>query len=165
MIIEMTISTMPDGSNELLGFNYFWLKYVNDFNSAKHCKESLKGKDDERFLQKLVKIGIPYPLNDPSTYKHIYICAEPYKEEERKHLATLKDTRRVAYPYPGLHLALLPEEGSNVSIQTYNGVHITVTNVRRLPIPYLPDGFAGKGHLFTGCCIWQFGVEYYGLTE
>jgi hypothetical protein len=164
MHIELTIRKMPDGSDVLTGFAYFWLKYVHGFNPKLHCQDSLIGKIDNEF-QKGMKIGRTILLKDSEEYKHIYLCGEPIKKNAQEHLSSLTDWKRARHPYPGLHLALLPEEGSNASIQTYNGIHITVTNVRQLEIPYLPDFFAGMDHDHTSCCNWQFGVAYYGLEN
>jgi hypothetical protein len=164
MQIELTISNMPDSSETLAGFTYFWLKYVKGFDPNMHCQDSLKGTIDKKF-QNEMKIGRTILLKDSEEYKHIYLCGEPFKESAKQHLSALRNWERAKYPYPGLHLALLPEEGSNASIETYNGVHITCTNVRQLEIPYLPDFFAGMEHAYTSCCNWQFGAAYYGLEN
>lgn len=164
MPITLTISKMPDGGEQLSGFAYIWLMYVNGFKPELHCQESLIGKLDSEF-KKGMKIGRTIQLKDPAEYKHIYLCGEPLKRNAQEHLTSLRNWRRTKYPYPGLHLALLPEEGSNVSVQTYNGIHISAINVRQLEIPYLPDHFAGMDHDHTSCCNWQFGVAYYGLEN
>ena len=168
MEIEMTIGKMPIGidkcNNELSGFRFLWIMYVTGFKREENCQKCLKGKLDDRFLGKPIMIDQTYILKDPTTYNQIYICAEPYKKDAKTHLTSLKDWKRAVYPYPGLQLALQPEQGSNVSLQTFNGVAITITNVRKLEIPYLPDGFAGMEKRQTRCCVWQFGVSTYGLV-
>jgi hypothetical protein len=143
-VIFLTISKLPDGGELFTGFKYVWLRYVRAFDPDVHCQKSLKGRNDPRFINKM-PIGKSFELEDPASYRHIYLCAD----------ALIHDA--------GLHFALLPEEGASAQVITYNGIEIKASNARQLAIPSLPDGFAGREHAFTSCCNWQFGVAYYGL--
>jgi len=144
--VVLTMSLLPDGSDQLTGFTHFWLRYVRGFSPHFHCQKSLLGENDPRFIRHM-KIGRSFELLDPENYRHIYLCGVTPRK------------------YPGLHLALLPEAGSLAETKTYNGIRITVANARKLEIPQLPDGYAGMSRKYTTCCNWQFGVEYYGLSN
>ena len=142
--MKLTLSLLPDGSQQLSGFTHFWLFYVRGFLPQFHCQKSLKGSIDQRFHRKM-ELGQSFDLLEPLNYDYIYLCGvTPAK-------------------FPGLHLALKPEAGALAETETYHGLKIKVTNARELIIPDLPDGFAGKPHNYTSCRNWQFGVEYYGL--
>jgi hypothetical protein len=145
MPIILTISTLPDGSQDLSGFTQFWLRYVHGFSPQYHCQKCLKGKNDLRFHRKM-EIGTSFELHEPDNYDFIYLCG----------INSLKDS--------GLHLALQPKIGAYAKALTFNEITITVSNAEQLSIPKLADGFAGMEHHFTSCCNWQFGVEYYGLA-
>lgn len=146
MNIVLTMSLLPDSGQQLTGFTHFWLRYVHGFSPHFHCQKSLRGTNDPRFTKSMT-IGRSFELLEPKNYRHIYLCGVTPKE------------------YPGLHLALLPEEGALAEVQTYNGISISVTNARQLEIPQLPDGFAGMSRAYTTCCNWQFGVKYYGMAN
>ncbi len=146
MTIILTMSLLPDGSNQLRGFTQFWLRYIHGFSPHFHCQKSLRGKSDPRFKKNMI-IGKLFELAEPKNYKHIYLCGVTAKK------------------YPGLHFALLPESGASAHTVTYNGIEISVIGAKALNIPYLPDGFAGMSRNYTTCRNWQFGVEYYGMSN
>lgn len=153
-MITIRFSSLNDGSNLLTGFSQFWLRYVYGFSPHFHCQKSLRGWNDNRF-HKGMDLDVTFEIFDPieyfsifkRKYKHIYLCGVTSSK------------------YPGLHLALAPEEGKVAKDETYNGLRIEVIGARQLVIPYLPDGFAGMSRSYTTCRNWQFGVEYYGLDN
>jgi hypothetical protein len=148
--VILSIGSLPAGGDTLTGFRFVWLWYVRGFKPQHHCQRSLLGKPDVEFLrwaypQKRI-VGRTFELHLPHGYRQIYLCAE------------------ASVPDSGLHLSMEPVAGASFSVETYNGVLITVTNARRLEIPPLPDGYLGYPHAYTSCCNWQFGVKYYGLA-
>jgi hypothetical protein len=144
MPVTLSIGLLPDQSGQLRGFSQFWLRYVHGFSPHFHCQKSLRGVNDRRFSRNMM-IGASFRLPEPEGYDYTYLCGV------------------TARAHPGLHLALIPEEGARVRVVTYNGIEIIVTGARRLEIPPLPDGYAGMSRKYTTCCNWQFGVKYYGL--
>ena len=63
---------------------------------------------------------------------------------------------------PGLHIAMLPQEGAVIEYKLQNTMLIEVTNARQLPIAILPEGYLGMPWSHVSCCNWQFGIQYYG---
>src|SRR5208283_2673681 len=135
-----------DGTDQLTGFVQFWLRYVHGFSPHFHCQQSLRGESDPRF-NRAMKIGTSYDLLPRKRYDYIYLCGV---------------TPRLL---PGLHLAVVPQFGATVHMHTYNGIEIAVADAQQLEIPQLPDGFAGMSRKYTFCRNWQFGVQYYGLSN
>lgn len=146
MSIILTISIFPDQSDKLKGFTQFWLRYIHGFSPHFHCQKSLRGVNDPRFTKDMI-IGKSFELLEPSNYQYIYLCGVTARQ------------------FPGLHLALLPDEISSTYAKTYNGLEIIVAGAKELDIPYLPDEFAGMSRKHTTCRNWQFGVQNYGLTN
>jgi len=144
--IILTISRFPDDDDQIKGFSSFWLRYVHGFSPHFHCQQSLLGENDPRFTNHMT-IGAKFELEEPLKYRHIYLCGVTSKQ------------------FPGLHFALLPKEGASAVAKTYNGLVITAVGAKRLEIPELPDGFAGMDRIYTTCCNWKFGVEYYGISN
>jgi hypothetical protein len=73
MNITLTLSQLPNGSNQLTGFYSFWLRYVHGFNHNNHCQRSLLGENDPNF-RKDMEVGKSYELLEPTKYKYIYLC-------------------------------------------------------------------------------------------
>ncbi len=146
MVVTITFSPTPDGSDELRGFTHFWLRYVHGFSPHFHCQKSLRGENDPRF-RKGMRLGQTYALAVPARCRYIYLCGvAPHHE-------------------PGLHLALEPQPDALATVTTHNGIEISVTGADQLDIPTLPDGYAGLGREFTTCRNWQFGVAYFGMSD
>ncbi len=142
MEITIDISNTPQGIDTKSCFNYLWLRYVRGFKPWKHCLESLVGDNDTYFDRNML-LPAKYVLNPQRPYNHIYLCGELKNE-------------------PGLHLAMLPQEGAVIEYKMQNGMVIRVSNARQLPITKLPEGYMGMPWDFVSCCNWQFGIQYYG---
>lgn len=143
MQIEVEFSDMPDRTGVLTGYPWFWMRYVRGFMPWFHCAKSFVGERDKRFYPGMV-LPVKIVLQDPTSYRHAYLCG----------VSPIKDT--------GLHLALLPEEGTKFTHKTYNGMVIQVSNARQLFIRKLDAGFMAMPWSYVSCCNWQFGIQYYG---
>ena len=129
------------------GWKFLWLKYVTGFRPAVHCARCLEGSYST-YLGLQVPHGQPIMLNERSSWDTLYLCGV---------------AKRGGWA-ANLHLAAVYEEGAEAEVTASTGSRFVIRNARALPIPALPQGFAGKSMSFTTCRNWQFGVSRFGLA-
>jgi len=130
---------------KLYGFGSFWAKYVEGFNNAKHCEPCLIGtrcRDVNKDIQ--TNTDIILPLKEGEI---LYICG-------------------VTYPYVwknNFHLVVKGKDGASAAGDTFNGVHISVTDAEKVYFDDAPAkaNYQHLGYSFYTCRNFQFGVYYF----
>ena len=139
------IEAIGEGAR-VTGWRYLWLKYVSGFQPRVHCAQCLVGPYSKRVKRDAMPIGRPLPLDEAENYQHLYLCGVASRGGWAANL----------------HLVAVAAPGENAEVEASTGTIFRITNARRIEIPALPPGFAGRPRTFTTCRNWQFGVEYYG---
>jgi DNA repair photolyase len=136
----------------LRGYTYLWVKYVVGFDARYHCAAGLKCapnlKDNGYHWPNGAQQFTPskHMLNK-NPYEYIYLCG-------------VAQSRWA----DNLHIPMQHAPGETIEDVTYRGVPILIQNARRLPIPWIEDGWNGFPQSFTTCRNWQFGIHYYGYN-
>jgi hypothetical protein len=127
-------------------FQYFWGKYVNDFNIKVHCANCLIGHYSS-IIKKDCNL-IDSELNE-FPFKYFYICgvAKPYRWQNN------------------FHLAVKESKGHNV-YSNENGVEVWIEDAERIEIQHLeyPEVYE-KNKPFSTCRNWQFGYQMFTLNK
>jgi hypothetical protein len=137
-------SELAGPASHLGGWAHFWGKWVFGFNPKHHCAACLLGHWVSG-LKPTMPVGLAQ-LEGPAGWPYLYICG-------------------VAAPRSwanNFHMALAPEPGGVVEMETWNGYRITAGDVRRIEIQPVPRGFGGLPDSFTTCRNWQFGIQQFG---
>jgi hypothetical protein len=152
MDVEIAVKpavTVIGPSDKLEGFIFgFWAKFVNGFNPMEHCQACLYGPREKR-------IGLEMTTNKEIALKERQVATNPYF-----YICGVTSRWRNNF-----HLAMEWAKGEEARGVTFNGFEISVTDAREIPIPPLPDGFAGLPKSFTTCRNFQFAVDRFGLPE
>jgi hypothetical protein len=130
---------------QLAHFRWVWLKYVTGFKANTHCKNCLYGGEYGIGLTEPSALNEPITLRPHGTYDYIYLCGMPKRQKA-----------------PGVHFAARPTVGAVAMLEADNGLRFMMSDMERLNIPKLPEGFNGLPHAYWSCVNYQFGVAYYG---
>jgi hypothetical protein len=140
----ITITVGTEGT--LSGFHYLWLRAIHSFRYDRHCIGCLESVRYPRF-HKQMELGKTHIIQFLKPYQYLYVCGGSWKGWANN-----------------FHLALKPEDGQSVEVETYNGIPVRVEGARALPIPALPDTWQGLGRRYTTCRNFRFAVAYGDVT-
>lgn len=144
-------------SNMKQTFVEVWGKYVDGFDSKKHCQACLKGRRETKLdnplacLKGIQERGLGESLDVLSVdlsndYDYFYFCA----------------LGRAPRRATNVHLAVEPRPGSVASVGSLYGVTFTIYDAFAPRIDRLPDRWMGLRPKYATCRNFQFGVQMFG---
>lgn len=155
MVIRVRIDA-PSGAPAVVGFKYWWARYVRGFDQTTHCGFCLKGWHSKR-VKRGMATGVTIDLDEVASenFDFVYMCGVRDK--------AFAQVDRVANGYDdNFHLVLKPSARGRASKTTYNGLVVKAAGAVAVPITPLKAGWNGLELKYTSCRNFQFGVEQYG---
>jgi hypothetical protein len=150
MVLHVSHQSLPSGRIE--GFHPIWAFYVTGLVPDKHCQFCFKGARAKNFNSTNAASGVDIVLDRLDISPVVYVCGVAKGPvDQRKH--------------HNLHLPVHHKPGATVTIGTYDGYQLTVSNAEQLDIPALPDGWNGLPLKHTRCKNFRFALSYFGSTE
>ena len=147
IVFEVSHPVMPVGP--ITGFRFLWAMYVTGYDPAQHCQPGLKGRRVDNFSASNARSGIRITCDRMDRYPYLYICgvsSGSVRDRESRNL----------------HVPLRYEAGAKLQVTTYNGYRLQIENAVALPVPPLPDDFAGLPKEHARCRTFQFAVHAFG---
>ncbi len=174
---EIILMIETESQPTFLGYDYFWIRSVRDFDDTKHCQECLKSIGGKNiFYTPPRDKGIPTSQDIPITLDSEISSSNPPKvllgnnRDEIPHYLCLQflknfyeDTKKNY-----IHFGFIYEEGSHI-IKTRKDINFTLqlSNAREL---YFDDSIVREkyAHLdksYTTCRNFWFGAYYFAKDK
>jgi hypothetical protein len=144
-----------EGGPNLERFRFWWCKAVTGFaprrrdGRPQHCAECLRGPFLKPGGQYAPAMNVATPYVVPAGAVCLYFCG-------------VSDWRRGGSWPNNFHAPLVPAPGQRVELPMFAGQTFRARDATLLPIPPLPDGFAGLPLACTRCRNYRFGVAQFG---
>ena len=150
---EILLSVEHAEKKTVDGFLAFWAYHVTGFDDTKHCMPCFLGEREWKVKGAMPTIPVDAPVSIPMKGNYFYICG----------VTDFKIFTHEEYMRNNFHMPLRWEQGSTVTMTTYNGFTVTVANVARVEFDdkVVMRLYKDKGEEFYTCRNFQFAAQMY----